>query len=99
LGLQAYVVSGTFDDLFDQVGRGRPVLVGLAKPMTGGRAIAHYEVVVGINRRERLIRSLDPGRGLRENTLEGFAREWVPTRQVTIVVFPPAPRPVPHLVI
>jgi ABC-type bacteriocin/lantibiotic exporter with double-glycine peptidase domain len=98
-GLDAFVVSGTFDDLFAQIGRGRPVLVGLAKPMalTGGRALAHYEVVVGISRSKRLILSLDPATGLRENTLEGFAREWAPTKQVTIVIFPPGdaapPRP------
>jgi ABC-type bacteriocin/lantibiotic exporter with double-glycine peptidase domain len=90
MGLEAFVVSGTLDDLFAQVERGRPVVVGLAEPVTGGRVVAHYEVVVGLNRQERLIRLLDPGRGLRENTLEGFAREWVPTRQVTIVVFPSA---------
>ena len=97
-GLEAFVVSGTFADLFDQVGRGRPVLVGLAKPMSGlaaGRGLAHYEVVVGINRSQRLILSLDPARGLRENTLEGFAREWAPTKQVTIVVFPRAGAPAP----
>jgi len=86
-GLDAYVVSGTFADLFAQVGRGRPVVVGLAKPLafTGGRALAHYEVVIGLNRARRLILSLDPAVGLRENTLEGFAREWAPTQQVTIV--------------
>jgi ABC-type bacteriocin/lantibiotic exporter with double-glycine peptidase domain len=89
-GLEAFVVSGTFEDLFAQLERGRPVLVGVAKPIAVGQARPHYEVVVGINRRARLIRSLDPARGLRENSLEGFAREWVPTRQVTIVVFPPA---------
>jgi ABC-type bacteriocin/lantibiotic exporter with double-glycine peptidase domain len=88
-GLEAFVVSGTFEDLFAQLERGRPVLVGVAKPIAVGEAKAHYEVVVGLNRRARLIRSLDPARGLRENSLEGFAREWVPTRQVTIVVFPP----------
>lgn len=96
-GLDAFVVSGTLDDLFAQVGHGRPVLVGLAKPMalTGGRALAHYEVVIGLNRSKRLILSLDPATGLRENTLEGFAREWAPTKQVAIVIFPPgdvAPR-------
>jgi ABC-type bacteriocin/lantibiotic exporter with double-glycine peptidase domain len=86
-GLDAYVVSGTFDDLFTQVAKGRPVVVGLAKPMalTGGRSLAHYEVVIGLNRARRLILSLDPGEGVRENTLEGFAREWAPTQQVTIV--------------
>jgi len=92
-GLDAYVVSGTFADLFAQVGRGRPVVVGLAKPMafTGGRALAHYEVVIGVNRARRLILSLDPAMGLRENTLEGFAREWAPTQQVTIVFLGAAP--------
>lgn len=88
-GLAAFVVSGTFSDLYDEVGRGRPVLVGLAKPIAVGRARAHFEVVVGVNRAARLIWSLDPGRGLRENTFEGFAREWVPTRQVAIIVLPP----------
>jgi len=89
-GLDSFVVSGTFTDLFAQVGRGRPVVVGLAKPMalTGGRSLAHYEVVIGLNRAKRLILSLDPAVGLRENSFEGFAREWAPTHQVTIVVFP-----------
>jgi hypothetical protein len=93
-GLEAFVVSGTFDDLFAQVGRGRPVVVGLAKPMalTGGRALAHYEVVIGLNRSKRLVLSLDPSTGLRENTLEGFAREWAPTKQVTIVFLGTAAR-------
>jgi hypothetical protein len=94
-GLYAYVVSGNFDDLFAQIGRGRPVIVGLAKPMalTGGRALAHYEVVIGINRTRRLILSLDPSVGVRENTFEGFAREWAPTHQVTIVFLGTAARP------
>jgi ABC-type bacteriocin/lantibiotic exporter with double-glycine peptidase domain len=86
-GLQAFVVSGTFGDLVDQIARGRPVLVGLAKPMMAGRAMAHYEVVVGINRSRGLILSLDPARGPRQNSLEGFAREWVPTHEVTLIIF------------
>jgi len=86
-GLQAFVVPGTFLDLIDQLDRGRPVLVGLAKPLTGGRAVAHYEVVVAIDRKDQRILTMDPGRGLRENSLEGFAREWVPTGQVAIIVF------------
>ena len=92
-GLEAFVVPGTFDDLFWELSHGRPVLVGLAKPMTGGRALAHYEVVVAINRRARQVLTLDPGRGLRENTLEGFAREWAPTGRVTLIAFRPLPRP------
>jgi ATP-binding cassette, subfamily C, bacteriocin exporter len=89
-GLQAFVVSGTLADLDTQLGRGRPVLVGLAKPMalSGGRALAHYEVVVGISRQQRKILSLDPAVGVREYSLEGFAREWVPTKQLAIVFLP-----------
>jgi len=87
-GLEAYVISGTLADLTHQISMGRPVVVGLAKPMTGGRAAAHYEVVVGLNRQKRLILSLDPARGLRENTLEGFVREWAPTRRVALIAFP-----------
>ena len=60
---------------------------------TGGRAAAHYEVVVGINRARRLILTFDPARGPRENSFEGFAREWVPTGEVTLIVFPPYDRP------
>lgn len=89
-GLEAFVVEGTFNDIIDQLARDRPVLVGLAKPITGGRALAHYEVVVGIDKRDRRIITLDPGRGLRENSLEGFAKEWVPTGRVTLIVFPRA---------
>lgn len=96
-GLEAFVVSGTLDDLYTQVGLGRPVLVGLAKPMafTGGRALAHYEVVIGLNRSRRRVLSLDPATGVRENTFEGFASEWVPVHQVTVVIFPRAPAPAP----
>jgi ABC-type bacteriocin/lantibiotic exporter with double-glycine peptidase domain len=86
-GLEAFVVSGTMVDLANQIGRGRPVLVGLAKPMVGRRAVAHYEVVVGINRAKRQVLSLDPSRGPRQNSFEGFAREWIPTGEVTIVIF------------
>jgi ABC-type bacteriocin/lantibiotic exporter with double-glycine peptidase domain len=88
-GLSAFVVAGTFADLFEQLGHGRPVLVGLAKPMTGGRAMAHYEVVVAIDRRDHRLLTLDPARGLSENSLENFAREWAPTGQVTLIVFRP----------
>jgi ABC-type bacteriocin/lantibiotic exporter with double-glycine peptidase domain len=88
-GLSAFVVAGTFADLFEQLGRGRPVLVGLAKPMTGGRALAHYEVVVAVDRRDHRLLTLDPARGLSENSMEAFAREWAPTGQVTLIVFRP----------
>jgi ABC-type bacteriocin/lantibiotic exporter with double-glycine peptidase domain len=86
-GLDAYVISGDFRDLLREVERGRPVVVGVAKPYRT-KTLAHYEVVVGLHRGKRLVLTLDPARGLRENSWEGFAREWVPTKQVTVVMFP-----------
>jgi hypothetical protein len=66
------------------------VLVGVAKPFRN-KDMAHYEVVVGFHHAKRLVLTLDPAAGWRENTLEGFAREWVPTNQVTLVAFPRPP--------
>lgn len=87
-GLEAFVISGTFADLARQISLGRPVVVGLAKPIGGGRVASHYEVIVGLNRTKGLILSFDPARGPRQNTFAGFAREWVPTRRVTLIAFP-----------
>ena len=89
-GVPAFVVSATFADLNTQLERGRPVLVGMAKPMalTGGKALAHYEVVIGMSKKQKKIVSLDPAVGVREYSLEGFAREWIPTRRLAIVFLP-----------
>jgi ABC-type bacteriocin/lantibiotic exporter with double-glycine peptidase domain len=90
-GLQAFVIKGQVTDLLVELQRRRPVLVGLAKPY-GDKALTHYEVVVGLHRERRLILTLDPAHGWRQNTIEGFAREWVPTEQVSIVMFREAPK-------
>jgi len=92
-GLQAFLVPGTFVDLDTQLRRGRPVVVGLAKPITGNRALQHYEVVIGLNRTERRVLTWDPAQGLRENSVEGFAREWIPAHQLALILFP---RPADH---
>jgi hypothetical protein len=87
-GFQAFLVPGTLIDLDTQLRRGRPVVVGLAKPITGNRALQHYEVVIGLNRAEGRVLSWDPAQGLRENSLEGFGREWIPAHQLTLILFP-----------
>jgi ABC-type bacteriocin/lantibiotic exporter with double-glycine peptidase domain len=92
-GTQAFVIAGTWDDLEYQLLWGRPVVVGLLKPLLGGRAVAHFEVVVGFNRARREVRSLDPARGLRENSVEGFADEWARAGRVMLVIIPGSPAP------
>jgi ABC-type bacteriocin/lantibiotic exporter with double-glycine peptidase domain len=98
-GLEAFVISGTVEDLAEQVWLGRPVVVGLEKPLARGRSAPHYEVVVGLNREKRLVLSLDPARGLRENTVDGFLSEWTPAKKVALIVFardPGAPDAAAH---
>ena len=87
LGLRAFVVEGTFADLRHELGNGRPVVVGLVKPM-GDQTRNHYEVVVGINEAKRTIATLDPAAGWRQNSYQAFALEWARSGRVTVVVLP-----------
>jgi ABC-type bacteriocin/lantibiotic exporter with double-glycine peptidase domain len=91
-GLAAFVIEGTFQDLSRELAAGRPVLVGLGKPQSKDRVLDHFEVVVGLHRDRRLIVTLDPSEGWRQNTVEGFYREWKLAGFVTLVVSarPPA---------
>jgi ABC-type bacteriocin/lantibiotic exporter with double-glycine peptidase domain/predicted small secreted protein len=97
-GLAAFVIEGTFEDLKRELAAGRPVLVGLSKPQRKDRVLDHYEVVVGLHRDRRLVVTLDPSEGWRQNTVEGFYREWKLAGFVAIVVsardldHDPAPR-------
>jgi ABC-type bacteriocin/lantibiotic exporter with double-glycine peptidase domain len=95
-GLQSFVVNGGFDDLSHEIAQRRPVVVGVIKRYRD-KPLAHYEVVIGIHPGKRRILTLDPADGWREDSLEGFAREWAPTQQVTLVVLLPAPPPPPAL--
>ena len=88
-GLQAFIVEGQLADLDRELARRRPVLVGVMKRY-GGRAYPHYEVVVGVSRRQRRILTLDPAHGLRVNSREGFAAEWTAAGRLTLIVFPRA---------
>jgi ABC-type bacteriocin/lantibiotic exporter with double-glycine peptidase domain len=86
-GLAAHLIQGKPSDLDREIGRDRPVLVGVMKRYLF-RYYPHYEVVVGVNRRQQRILTLDPAYGLRVNGREGFAAEWARTGQVALVVFP-----------
>ena len=87
LGLSAFVIEGTVEDLAHELKQHRPVIVGMAKPTATG-AVSHYEVVVGIHPRTQRIVTLDPAVGWQQNSLFGFMREWMSTGNVLIVVLP-----------
>jgi hypothetical protein len=85
-GLQAFVIPGELADLDREIHQHHPVLVGLMKRY-GRSEYSHYEVVVGANLKKQRILTIDPARGLRVNSREGFATEWAAAGQVTLIVF------------
>lgn len=92
-GLQAFLVEGDFAELDRELGRHRPILVGVMKRY-GQRIYPHYEVVVGMSRRDQSVLTLDPAHGLRVNSREGFIAEWTAAGRLTLIVFP-SPRAAP----
>jgi ABC-type bacteriocin/lantibiotic exporter with double-glycine peptidase domain len=87
-GFDAFVIQGAYDDLMHEVDAGRPVIVGVHKPLTSGETLSHYEVFVGYQPEKGHVLTLDPARGLREFPLAGFMSEWQGAGQVAIVVMP-----------
>jgi predicted double-glycine peptidase len=88
-GLRSYAFYGTMTDIVYELRRGRPVIVGVGKPISDEKALAHYEVVVGYEPEKKQVLLLDPARGWQIDSLEGFGREWVLSKGVTLVAFAP----------
>jgi len=86
-GLSAFVIQGELADLIKEVGLNRPVLVGLVQHH-GSSALAHFEVVAGINQVTRRVLLLDPARGLSEDGFDGFAAEWGAAGRPALVIVP-----------
>jgi ABC-type bacteriocin/lantibiotic exporter with double-glycine peptidase domain len=85
-GLASFVIEGKLEDISREIHAGRPVLVGLSKPQTKNRVLQHYEVIVGFHPDRKLVVTLDPNLGWRQNTLDGFYREWMLAGFVTLIV-------------
>jgi ABC-type bacteriocin/lantibiotic exporter with double-glycine peptidase domain len=89
-GFSAFLISGEERDLRRQLEKGRPLLVGLVKPTAGREFVAHFEVVIGVHPERRLVLTVDPARGFRQNAMDEFQKEWAPTQHLMLVVIPPA---------
>jgi predicted double-glycine peptidase len=85
-GLASFLIEGQLQDLANEIKAGRPVLVGVSKPQSRDRVLDHYEVVIGVHAGRKRIVTLDPSEGWRENSLDGFAREWKIAGNVMLVV-------------
>lgn len=88
LGYASFVFQGRLADLQHEIELGRPVIVGVHKPLSSGKALSHYEVLVGLNRGSEQVLTLDPAHGLRRNDISSFAAEWESAGRVTLVVLP-----------
>lgn len=88
-GFSAFVLEGAFSDLEHELSLGRPVIVGVHKPLSSGDALSHYEVFIGYHPEKRQVLTLDPAHGMRRNDLAGFLTEWKSAGNVTLVVMPP----------
>jgi ABC-type bacteriocin/lantibiotic exporter with double-glycine peptidase domain len=86
-GLEAFLIQGKLQDLEEELKLGRPVLVGLIKDQQKSK-FSHYEVVVGLNRPEGRVATLDPDKGWREEDLPTFLSQWKAASYLTLVVFP-----------
>ena len=88
-GFRAYLIDAGIEDLERELGRGRPVLVGLVQPHVGG-ARSHYVLVAAIHPERRRVVELDPAEGWRSDDVDGFLSEWTPAGRLALVVFRPA---------
>lgn len=84
-GLQAFLISGSLDDVQRELEAGRPVLVGVVRGQ-GRRRLAHYQVIAGRQRDRDQLLLADPQRGWTVVTRQEFEAEWVPAGRLTLVV-------------
>jgi len=87
--LRAFVIEGRIADLEYELSKSRPVIAGLVKPYAT-RGLTHYECVVALHPERRVIVTLDPVHGWRQNSYEGFEAEWAPAGHLLLVIFRPA---------
>jgi ABC-type bacteriocin/lantibiotic exporter with double-glycine peptidase domain len=86
-GLQAFLFSGSLDDLDRELEAGRPVLVGVVRGH-GRQRLAHYEVIAGRQRARDQLLVADPQRGWTIVSRREFLAEWEPARRLTLIVSP-----------
>jgi ABC-type bacteriocin/lantibiotic exporter with double-glycine peptidase domain len=85
--LGAALIEGNLGDLRHELTAGRPILVGIAKPLSTRRAIEHYVLVVGLHPARQLVVVADPAAGYHVYSYDELAREWEPTHRLTIVAY------------
>jgi ABC-type bacteriocin/lantibiotic exporter with double-glycine peptidase domain len=93
-GFVAIAFSGNWDDLDQQLRKGRP-LIAAVKPQ--GQSQFHYVVIDGIDPAHALVMMNDPAeRKLLTQERAGFEKEWSATRNWVLLAVPAEPLPHPQ---
>jgi predicted double-glycine peptidase len=85
-GFAAYAFSGTWNDLMQHIGKGRPLIVAL-RPR--GQTALHYVVVAGVDPARGLVTMNDPAdRKLLTVERADFEKDWSATHDWTLLALP-----------
>lgn len=85
-GFMTFALQGTWKDLEEQIGKGRPLIVAL-RP-TGQRAL-HYVVIDGVDSARNTVTMNDPAeRKLLTQERAGFERDWSATHDWMLLAVP-----------
>lgn len=88
-GFEAFALSGTWNDLVQHIGKGRPLIVAL-RPR--GQTELHYVVIAGIDPARNLVIMNDPAdRKLLPIERADFERDWSATHNWTLLALPHQP--------
>lgn len=89
-GLTAFAIAGDRETLVHELRAGRPIIVGLRLPYSGGKALPHYEVVVAASPSTGQVATIDPAiAAWRARSWDALEAEWAPAGRPTLVVLGP----------
>jgi predicted double-glycine peptidase len=84
-GYRTFAFQGTWEDLQQQLAKGRPVIVALK----AGRNDLHYVVVTGLDSRQNVLLKNDPAeRKLLKQSRASFENEWKAAASWTLLAVP-----------
>lgn len=85
-GFQAFAFPGKWDDLVDQITKGRPLIVALRPE---GQRDLHYVVIDGVDTARELVTMNDPAdRKLLNEERARFEKDWSATHNWTLLAVP-----------
>ncbi len=84
-GYRTFVLRGTWNDIEEQLAKGRPLIVALKS----GRDAFHFVVIAGVNPQENVVLKNDPAeRKLLKQDRATFEKEWKATANWMLLAMP-----------